>query len=452
MNRLLSFVVRATALSGKEAAEIMRQPRLILTLVLGPFLILLLFGVSYTEEAAPRRALIVVGQDNPMRSEVPGFAEDIGSQLIYEGMTDDEAMALRRLKAGAVDLVVVVPDRPYETVRSNQHATFTIIHNEINPVQADFIRRMGNSYVGDVNRRVQETIAQEEQSQAAALRGDVTDARDLAGVVSRGVQTGPVAERARELSQKMDVLGQRMDDLQRVDPEIIVEPFRTEMKSIAEVSPSLADYFAPAVLALLLQHLAVTFAGLSIVRDRRQGTMELFRVSPLSAIETLLGKYLAYLAMGGLVAAALATAATYGLGVPMLGGPRQYALVVGGLLFASLGVGFVISLISQNENQAVQYAMLVLLTGVFFSGFLVILTAITKPIRYISWAMPGDLRHRTPSERDVPRADHPVGVRGRVVRFGRRLDVRRVALVAPPNGGAMTACARMRARNERYGR
>ena len=222
----------------------------------------------------------------------------------------------------------------------------------------------------------------------AALRGDVTDARDLARVVSQGVQTGPVAERARELSQEMDVLGQRMDDLQRVDPEIIVEPFLTETESIAEVSPSLADFFAPAVLALLLQHLAVTFAGLSIVRDHHQGTMELFRVSPLSAIETLLGKYLAYLAVGGLVAAALAAAATYGLGVPMLAGPRQYALVVGGLLFASLGVGFVISLISQNENQAVQYSMLVLLTGVFFSGFLVILTAITKPIRYISWAMP----------------------------------------------------------------
>ena len=112
MNRLLSFVVRATALSGKETAEIIRQPRLILTLVLGPFLILLLFGVSYTEEAAPRRALIVVGQDNPMRSEVPGFAEDLGSQLIYEGMTDDKDMALRRLAEGAVDLVVVVPDRP----------------------------------------------------------------------------------------------------------------------------------------------------------------------------------------------------------------------------------------------------------------------------------------------------------------------------------------------------
>src|SRR5665811_2290923 len=253
---------------------VVRQPRLILSLVLGPFLILLLFGVSYTEEAAPRHALIVVGQDNPMRSEIPGFAEDIGSQLIYEGMTDDEAMARRRLREGAVDLVVVVSDRPYETVRRNEHATFTIIHNEINPVQADFVRRMGNSYAGDVNRKVHETIAQEEQAQAAALRGDVTDARILAGAVNQGVQTGPVAERARELSQKLGVLGRRMDDLRRVDAQIIVEPFLTKMESIAEVSPSLADYFAPAVLALLLQHLAVTLAGLSIVRDRHQGTME----------------------------------------------------------------------------------------------------------------------------------------------------------------------------------
>ncbi len=81
-------------------------------------------------------------------------------------------------------------------------------------------------------------------------------------------------------------------------PVIIVNPFQSDTKSLARVQPSLSDFFAPAVLALLLQHLAVTFAALSIVRERNVGTMELFRVSPLSAAEALLANTLAICCSG----------------------------------------------------------------------------------------------------------------------------------------------------------
>ena len=51
-------------------------------------------------------------------------------------------------------------------------------------------------------------------------------------------------------------------------------------------------------MALLLQHLALTFAALSLVRDRELGLFELLRVGPLSSFEILVGKTIAYLLVG----------------------------------------------------------------------------------------------------------------------------------------------------------
>ncbi len=54
----------------------------------------------------------------------------------------------------------------------------------------------------------------------------------------------------------------------------------------------------------------LTFAALSLVRDRRTGLFELMRVGPLSSIEIVIGKILAYVIVGSFVAAAINAAAT----------------------------------------------------------------------------------------------------------------------------------------------
>jgi ABC-2 type transport system permease protein len=149
-----------------------------------------------------------------------------------------------------------------------------------------------------------------------------------------------------------------------------------------------AEFFAPAVVILLLQHLAVTFASLAIVREHSSGSIELFRVSPLGSFEILIGKYLSYLIIGGILAAVITATIVLGLKVPMQGSWRDYALVLSVLLFTSLGLGFVISLVAKTEMQAVQYAMFLLLGSVFFSGFFLDLRYLLEPVRSISWALP----------------------------------------------------------------
>ncbi len=58
------------------------------------------------------------------------------------------------------------------------------------------------------------------------------------------------------------------------------------------------------------------------------------------------------------------------------------------MLLSSLALGMVFAIISQTESQAVQYAMLALLAGLFFSGFILPIEGLSYPVKVISWLLP----------------------------------------------------------------
>jgi len=72
----------------------------------------------------------------------------------------------------------------------------------------------------------------------------------------------------------------------------------------------------------------------------------------------------------------------------MQGSWGDYAVVILVLLFTSLGLGFLISLVAKTDMQAVQYAMFLLLGSIFFSGFFLDLRYLWEPVRVISWVLP----------------------------------------------------------------
>jgi ABC-2 type transport system permease protein len=61
---------------------------------------------------------------------------------------------------------------------------------------------------------------------------------------------------------------------------------------------------------------------------------------------------------------------------------------VGLLILASLGLGLLISIISDSERQAVQLSLLVLLASVFFSGFVLPITEFNEPVMIAAYAIP----------------------------------------------------------------
>ena len=82
----------------------------------------------------------------------------------------------------------------------------------------------------------------------------------------------------------------------------MAQPTVATVVNIAPSEPTVVSFAAPAALALLLQHMAVTLTALSFVRERMSGAMELLRISPVNSLELVLGKYLGL----GLVSAVIA--------------------------------------------------------------------------------------------------------------------------------------------------
>jgi ABC-2 type transport system permease protein len=168
----------------------------------------------------------------------------------------------------------------------------------------------------------------------------------------------------------------------------VAAPTRAEVVNQAPSQPGVVAFFGPAVLALILQHMAVTLVALSLVRERTSGLIELFRIAPVSPAEVLGGKVLAFGLLCGGIAALTIAVLVVGFGVPMLGDEAAIVAAVALLVLASLGLGLVIATISDSERQAVQLSLLVLLASVFFSGFVLSIDEFTPAVRALAYTLP----------------------------------------------------------------
>ncbi len=327
---LIKLVVRILAVVGKEVVEVLRRPGAILSLVLGPFLILAVFGLGYQGIKKDLNTIVVVDPNSKLPTDVTTYRNLAVRGINVIDVVADRSAAEGRLRTGEADVVIVVPPDPISTIESGQQAELTVVTDITDPVLLNYTGFLAETLAGAVNREVFKVAAQQGEQYAINIAGH---------------------------------------DLSKVPPDVVASPTKPVMDNLAPVQPTIVGYYGAAALALVLQHLAVTLIALSIVRERSSGALDRFRSSPMRATELVIGKVLAFGLIGGTIAAISVGLLIGVLGVPMLGSPAVVALVIGLLLVASLGLGLLISVVSDSERQAVQLALLTLLASMFFSGF-----------------------------------------------------------------------------------
>jgi ABC-2 type transport system permease protein len=199
---------------------------------------------------------------------------------------------------------------------------------------------------------------------------------------------GDVNDRAAALADEVATVSETLPQVTALDPAVLVRPFKSETRITAPVEIEPVDFFAPSSISLIAQHLAITFAALSLIRDRQLGLFELLRVGPLSSVEIIVGKAIAYMVVGLVVGSGLLAAAVHLLHVPLVGSVGAAVGAIALVLAASLSLGLLISLVSGSETQAVQWSMLTLLAGLFFGGFFLDLDGLLYPVKALSWLLP----------------------------------------------------------------
>lgn len=349
MTDLARMVVRLLAIVGKELVEGIRRPGALVSLMFGPFLIMALFGFGYSGERRPLETVIVVPPSSELPTDMQLYQDLAGGGLHIQAVVPERGNADAALANGTLDVLIVAPEDPEATFHRGEQSVFDVVISVVDPIQENYAGFLANNLSSAVNREVLRQAAERGEGMAAE-----------AGIIETG--TTPLA--------------------------VVAEPTRAELRNIAQVTPGVVAYYGPAVLALILQHLAVTLVALSLVRERTSGIIEMYRVAPVNAWEVLIGKLLAYLFVGGLIAATTVALLRLGFGVPMLGDPRLLAGTIVLVLLASLGLGLAIAVISDSERQAVQLSLLVLLASVFFSGFVLSISEFSAPVRTMAYALP----------------------------------------------------------------
>jgi len=349
MTGIAHSVVRMASFTGKELREVLRRPGVLLSLIVGPFLIMFIFGLGYSGTRAPFATEIVIPAGSNLPTDPSYYADLAPGRLDVQDVTDDAAAAAARLQARQIDLLIIAPENAASELRSGNQTTIRVEWNQIDPVYDQLAGLATSILVSSLNAEIVEQAAAE-------------------GISFAEGELGPAVE--------------------NVSPEVVARPTTAETENVAPSDPSVVNFFAPAVFALVIQHLAITLTALSLVRERLSGRMDRYRVAPVSSMELLLGKYVAY-GLLSLVTAAIVGALLVGvLGVPLLGGLPMFVAIILLLTFASLGIGLLISLVADSERQAVQLAMLVLLASVFFSGFVLPVTDFARWTQAISYALP----------------------------------------------------------------
>ena len=166
-----------------------------------------------------------------------------------------------------------------------------------------------------------------------------------------------------------------------------------DLRERAWFNPALVsrNYNVPAVIGTIMLMMSLMLTALSVVREREMGTLEQLMVSPLTPGELIAGKTIPF----GLVAMAqmaiITAVALLWFHIPFLG--QGLLLLLGALLFllTTLGLGLLISTVSNTQQEAFLTTFLAIMPVMMLSGFMFPVTSMPVAFQWLTLLNP--LRH-----------------------------------------------------------
>jgi ABC-2 type transport system permease protein len=137
-------------------------------------------------------------------------------------------------------------------------------------------------------------------------------------------------------------------------------------------NPNLDDlwFLLPGMLAMLLQVQTVALTAAAVVREREAGTIEQLLVTPIRSGELMLGKMIPNVIIALVNMLTIVGIGVYWFGVPFQGNFWLFFWLAFMYVFSGLGLGLLVSTVSQSQRQAQQLVGMITLLGVVLGGFI----------------------------------------------------------------------------------
>ena len=149
-----------------------------------------------------------------------------------------------------------------------------------------------------------------------------------------------------------------------------------------------AIFIVPGVIGVLLTITLTLITSTAIVRERERGTLEQLVVTPIGKTSLMLGKLVPFMLAGYVQMSVILGLGKLIFRIPMEGSLLMlYALALP-FMFASLGVGLLISTVAKSQAQAMQLSFFFMLPNILLSGYIFPRVAMPEPAQWIGLVLP----------------------------------------------------------------
>lgn len=158
-------------------------------------------------------------------------------------------------------------------------------------------------------------------------------------------------------------------------------------------------YVIPGLVAKVLMVVTLSAAALAVARERDLGTLERLLTAPLTPLEIVAGKAVPAFAIGFAQGLAMGVVAVAWFGVPFRGDTLLFALALAAMLWATVGVGLMISILARTQAGAILGTFAFVVPAVMLSGFATPIASMPAWIQAMTLVNP--LRYAIEALRDL---------------------------------------------------
>lgn len=149
------------------------------------------------------------------------------------------------------------------------------------------------------------------------------------------------------------------------------------------------NFIIPGLIVIIMTMVGALLTALTIVREVERGSMESLLATPLHKAELILGKLGPYFLLGLLDLAIAVAMGEFLFQVPLKGSIILYVILSAVFLVVMLGLGMLISILSENQLQAYQMATLITFLPAFLlSGFVFAIPLMPAFLQVASFVVP----------------------------------------------------------------
>jgi len=155
-------------------------------------------------------------------------------------------------------------------------------------------------------------------------------------------------------------------------------------------NPNLIFYWynVPCLAGVLTMTIGFTLTALSVAREREMGTFDQLLVSPLQPFEILLGKSIPAIIISLVEATIIILAGIFIFRIPFTGYLILFYLSLFVFVCSVVGLGLLISSISETQQQAILGAFGIMSPAIILSGFATPIENMPKGLQYLTYINP----------------------------------------------------------------